>query len=354
MVDSIDSDMNVHTSSSEKVSTSPKVCFVGHHNSRFVRDDIELLGGHYRLNIIQPPSHICGWPHSAINIITGALRSDISFYWFAGWHAAIGIIASRLVGKPSIIVVGGYDAANVPEIDYGAFRRRKERWATCFALRGANLLLVVDASLTPEVIKNAGVSGDRILPLPTGYDPEAWYPAGDKERVVLTVGQLKKDVYIRKGLKSFIDVARMMPDTKFIIVGKPDPEFQRSLEGGLPPNLTVTGFVKDEELLRLYQKAKVYCQLSRFEGLPNALCEAMLCGCIPVGTRYCGIPTAIGDTGYYANYDDADSTLAAIDFALKDPPSKGLEARERIRENFSKYRREEGLRSAIDRLIHHD
>jgi len=26
------------------------------------------------------------------------------------------------------------------------------------------------------------------------------------------------------------------------------------------------------------------------------LYEAMLCECVPVGTRYCGIPTAIGDT----------------------------------------------------------
>jgi len=57
-----------------------------------------------------------------------------------------------------------------------------------------------------------------------------------------------------------------------------------------------TGIVPDEELIKYYQKAKVY-QLSEYEGLPNALCEAMLCECVPAGTRYCGIPTAIGDTG---------------------------------------------------------
>lgn len=32
-----------------------------------------------------------------------------------------------------------------------------------------------------------------------------------------------------------------------------------------------TGFVSDKELLDWYQRAKVYCQLSRYEGLPNAL-----------------------------------------------------------------------------------
>jgi len=40
-----------------------------------------------------------------------------------------------------------------------------------------------------------------------------------------------------------------------------------------------TGLVPDEELIKYYQKAKVY-QLSEYEGLPNALCEAMLCECL--------------------------------------------------------------------------
>jgi len=45
---------------------------------------------------------------------------------------------------------------------------------------------------------------------------------------------------------------------------------------------------------------------TKYERLPNALhCEAMLCECVPVGTRYCGIPTAIGDTGLYVPYGDS-------------------------------------------------
>jgi glycosyltransferase involved in cell wall biosynthesis len=48
------------------------------------------------------------------------------------------------------------------------------------------------------------------------------------------------------------------------------------------------------------------------EGLPNALCEAMLCGCVPVGTKRNGIPTAIGDCGFYVPYDDPKAAAEAI------------------------------------------
>ena len=45
------------------------------------------------------------------------------------------------------------------------------------------------------------------------------------------------------------------------------------------------------------------------EGLPNALCEAMLCECVPVGTDVQGIRTAMGDAGFYVPYGDRKSVV---------------------------------------------
>lgn len=52
------------------------------------------------------------------------------------------------------------------------------------------------------------------------------------------------------------------------------------------------------------------------EGLPTAVCEAMLCECVPVGTNRYGIPIAIGDTGFYTEYGDVELTAEAIKKAL--------------------------------------
>jgi glycosyltransferase involved in cell wall biosynthesis len=38
--------------------------------------------------------------------------------------------------------------------------------------------------------------------------------------------------------------------------------------------------------------------LSISEGFPNAICEAMLCGCIPLGSNVAAIPKIIGNEGY--------------------------------------------------------
>ena len=114
------------------------------------------------------------------------------------------------------------------------------------------------------------------------------------------------------------------------------------------PNVKFTGFVPDEELIRYYQRAKVYCQLSRYEGLPNALCEAMCCECVPVGTNYCGIPTAIEDTGFYVPYKDPKATAKAIKEALKS--DKGKDARGRIKKIFSVERREKELIQIIEEM----
>ena len=123
--------------------------------------------------------------------------------------------------------------------------------------------------------------------------------------MILTVAYVSKDTIKRKGLETFVKAAKYLPNLKFVVVGPHYDNFIRKLKSIASGNVKSTGFVPDEELIEYYQKAKVYCQLSKYEETPNALCEAMLCECVPAGTRYCGIPTAIGDTGFYVPYGNS-------------------------------------------------
>jgi len=64
--------------------------------------------------------------------------------------------------------------------------------------------------------------------------------------------------------------------------------------------------------LRITKRQKFIASYRWREGLRNALCEAMLCECIPVGTERNGIPIAIGDAGFYVPYGDPVVTANAI------------------------------------------
>ncbi|MFN8208916.1 MAG: glycosyltransferase, partial [Bacteroidales bacterium] len=93
------------------------------------------------------------------------------------------------------------------------------------------------------------------------------------------------------------------------------------------------------------------CILSLSEGMPNALCEAMLCGCIPVGSNVEPIPEIIGDTGFIALEKKAPAIRTAIHSALEAPEGLGISARERVVKEFSFPKREKGLKEILNGMM---
>jgi glycosyltransferase involved in cell wall biosynthesis len=322
-----------------------KVLFVYSSFQSFVKKDIELLNKQFILKEIK-------WrgKRDIFKILSGVFQSDITYSWFASDHAFITVLLSKIFKKKSIVIVGGIDAANVPEINYGRFTQSYfKKKMTIYTLKHATKVLVVDPSLKEDIIKNAKVNGKNIEYVPTGYNPDYWKPKGKKENIVLTVGGIVDSVVKRKGFKTFVKAAEYISDSKFVIVGKHIDSSIDELKDISKNNVEFTGFVSDEELLRWYQKSKVYCQLSRYEGLPNALCEAMLCECIPVGTKNCGIPMAIGKTGFYVPYNAEEETADAISKALKNQ-NLGKKARVRIKSHFPISKREKKLVDIIMKI----
>ena len=314
--------------------------------SSFIKRDYEIICKVHEVEEVN-----FSRPGDAVKLMTAVAKCDLALIWFAGGHAFVAVLLSKLLRKKSMIIVGGFDVARVPEIDYGRFAQSwTKKFLTKSALQYADRVLVVDPSLKEDAIKNAGIDGHNIDYLPTGYDYNKFVPGQAKENLVITVGYVSHSVIKRKGFDTFVRAASLLPDTKFLLIGKLIDDSVDSLKEFAPPNIEFTGFVTDEELLGYYQRSKVYCQLSAYEGLPNALCEAMLCECIPVGTDRNGIPTAMGDTGFLVPFGDAIATSRAIANALGETAERGQKARARIRDLFPEMRRESGLLQAIEEV----
>ena len=321
--------------------------FVYPYLSSFIKADLKILKRHFDVKAIQ-------WTRTRdiknmLRIMWCIFRTDLSFTWFAGGHAARVVFFSKLFRKKSIVVVGGYEVANVPEINYGLMTSPKSARRVKYVLENADKVLTVDDSLKMEAINNARVGGENIITVPTGYDTEKWKVKGEKEDLTISVSV--GDTWNRarlKGLDVFVESAKFLPEINFMVIGIQGEALEK-LQYIAPPNVDFVNPLPQDELISYYQRAKVYCQLSMREGLPNALCEAMLCECVPVGTNRYGIPTAIGDTGFYVHHGDPKATAGAIKEALRS--EKGKEARERIKKMFPIARREKEIVDIISQIL---
>lgn len=327
-----------------------KILFICPAPSTFIIKDIQILKTNFDVKVLKwDVTKISSKFINIIKLIKEMRGMDIIFSWFLLDYAAYAAFFSKLFRKKTITVVGGFDVAYVPEINYGAMLNPRHVYIARYALTNNDKILTVDDGLKSDAIKNTGVMGNNIITIPTGYDYKIFKPNKGKEKLVLTVSI--GDSWDRarlKGLDTFVKSARFLPDLKFVVIGIQGDALKR-LQNIASSNVDFIDPVAQNELIRYYQKAKVYCQLSMREGLPNALCEAMLCECVPVGTDVQGIRTAIGDTGFYVSYGNPEETANAIKIALKS--DKGKYARERIKRMFTVEKRKKELVAVINQLF---
>ncbi|MBI5022146.1 MAG: glycosyltransferase family 4 protein [Ignavibacteriales bacterium] len=309
-----------------------KVLLVSAFDAPFIQDDVKTIENKFILK--KRIGH--GLP-ALVKIVFNTLTTDVLFCWFASVYSFVGVFVGKMIDIKTIVVVGGVDAVKDSELGYGIWLNPWKAKLVRYVFRNATYILVVDPSLKESAISLAEYNGENIRFVPTGYDPDFWKPLGEKEKIVLTVAAVDDETtFRRKGIDTLIESAKHLPNIQFIVVGVNE---NISAKINLPQNFRFIPKVPRENLLPFYQKAKVYCQPSRHEGLPNALCEAMLCGCYPIATNVNGNPTALGDTGILIPVSDPEKLTAAILTGLSADSGEGIRARARIVSLFPKSKR---------------
>lgn len=282
-------------------------------------------------------------PH-LLELVAKVRRCDLVFAWFAGWHAFPALVLARLFGKPSVLVVGGFDTARVPEIGYGWQRGGVRRWVSRSTMRLATRLVTNSRSSLVEIERNVGLDPRRAAVVyhgladrfPDGGEPE-------RDRIALSVGVVRRRNLLRKGLRPFVRAAGHLPDVEFVLAGGWRDDAIDELRRDAGPNVRFTGFLPDADLDALFRRAAVYVQASGHEGFGLSLAEAMLAGCVPVVTDAGALPEVVGDVGVTIAEPNPALIAEGVERALQLGPAEGARARSRILDAFPLAPRAEGL-----------
>jgi glycosyltransferase involved in cell wall biosynthesis len=175
--------------------------------------------------------------------------------------------------------------------------------------------------------------------------------------VVLTVA----NILPWKGHLEFLEAAsiarRRFPDTHYVVCGAAnDPELLRELESRraaleMEHCFHLAGEIRP--IGPMYQMASVFCLLSRTEGLPNVVLEAMAAGAPVVATRVGGTPELVlhGETGLLVDSGSPQHAAEGICELLSSPRRARLFAelgRSRVARNFGMEKMIQSLEEIYD------
>jgi len=279
-----------------------KILFIYSNFSSFVAHDCEILSSVYDVHKYSFRA-IKGLVGTGIQLVkqfvfllVNIRKFDAVYIWFADYHSLLPVLFARMLCKKSFLVVGGYDVSYLPEYNYGSFNRPVRKFFAKSSLRMATICFPVAEALGAKIKLISADANVEVLPTTTDFTRFNFldYERAKTVLTVATTGNYQRAMI--KGLDRFRDLASAMPDFEFVIIGV--NETFRNFFEPVPGNLRLIPQVPYNELPGYYNKASFYAQFSRSEGLPNSLCEAMLCGCIPLGTNVGDIKLTIEGIGF--------------------------------------------------------
>lgn len=252
-----------------------------------------------------------------------------------------GRFAGRLAGIPKI--VSGIRVAERRSRWYG----RLDRWTN--GLVDQNVC--VSQGVADFSLHSTGLSASKLIVIPNGVDPNTIANAQPVDLsslgirsdspLVITIGRLEEQKGISYLLQAAVEILKKHPDCHFLIVGEgPDRASleQQARKLGISLAVHFTGGRPD--VPGLLKSACTFVLPSLWEGMPNALLEAMAAGLPVIATSVEGSREVVqsGINGVLVEPARSDALSQAILMVLNDSTTAaalGREAQNTILKNFT-------------------
>ncbi len=352
-----------------------QILYLFPNKSSFIQNDINFLSEKY--NIIEQN---CKWSQKFllpfcfiaqfVFFLSNIRKTKHIIISFAGYWSLIPVVLGKIFGTPVSIILNGTDCVSFPKYNYGSLRKPILKYFIKKSLQYATELLPVSKSL---VFINYSYTDNCIYPkqgfkyhfpkintpykiIPNGFDTNFWNRKNSNRipNSFITVAIVDNETTFKmKGIDRFIEMAINFPDSKFTLVGVSDT--MKAKINPLPNNIKCYRFINKNDLLELFNRNSFYVQLSINEGFGCSLCEAMLSGCIPIGSDVGIISQIIDKTGFIIkknNFNLIENTFKnALDLSFDEKEHFSKLASKRIEENFPSELRERELIKIIEQSI---
>lgn len=204
------------------------------------------------------------------------------------------------------------------------------------AARRSNFIITDSEHARQEILSDFGCFPDNVKAIRLGFDPRMSSPRDSADgdgicrkyglppEYLLYVGTIQP----RKNLDTLIQAFYNLKcsgsfDQKLVIAGRKgwlyEQLFIRIKELNLDSEIIFTGFVPDEELPFIYDRAKIFLYLSLFEGFGLPPLEAMACGVPVIASNTTSLPEVVGDAGITVSPTDINGVVSAMKRVLTDP-----------------------------------
>jgi glycosyltransferase involved in cell wall biosynthesis len=137
----------------------------------------------------------------------------------------------------------------------------------------------------------------------------------------ICISDSNPDLQKINGTDLVIDLAKRFTRASFTIVA--DKKLKVS---ELPANVEILDSISRNDLSAQFNRHRFYIQLSITEGFPNALCEAMACGCIPVVSDVAAMPDIVQSFGGIVLKNNPESIDNAVRDAVRISERPGISA----------------------------
>jgi glycosyltransferase involved in cell wall biosynthesis len=249
----------------------------------------------------------------------------------------IGRTLAHAAGVPRIVT-----SIRARNVDYS----RWQRWLDRITMKWADQVVINSAGIREYVQTQVGVRTNALVLVPNGVNIPDLPSRSERSHARETLGIRNGAIVIgsvgrlepQKGYDLLIQAYRYLePDKPYLLIignGSQEGDLREQIaRDGLTEKVFLLGYRRD--VLDIYPAIDLYVQPSRFEGMPNALMEAMAAGLPVIATAVDGNCELIEDgcSGWLAPAGDAEGLASVISSAIRksdEARRRGEEGRARV------------------------